>query len=108
MTVDVNAPTTPTFNQILPICSGGTFTLPATSIEGFTGTWSPAVNNTTTTTYTFTPTVGQCANTATLQVTVNSQITPSFNLTFCFLYSSNSPFRILIVFSLVSILSNSN
>ncbi|RQO30614.1 hypothetical protein DBR32_07720, partial [Taibaiella sp. KBW10] len=43
-----------------------------------TGTWSPALNNTATTTYTFTPTVGQCANTATMTITVNPSITPTF------------------------------
>ena len=30
--------------------------LPTTSINGIAGTWSPAIDNTTTTTYTFTPT----------------------------------------------------
>ena len=29
--------------------------LPATSLEGITGSWSPALDNTTTTIYTFTP-----------------------------------------------------
>ncbi len=63
---------TPTFTQVAPICSGATLTaLPTTSDNGVTGTWSPALNNTTTTTYTFTPTVGQCANTATMTITVN-------------------------------------
>src|SRR6185295_3969522 len=44
-----------------------------------TGSWSPALNNTATTTYTFTPTVGQCATTATLTITVNPNIPPTFN-----------------------------
>jgi hypothetical protein len=71
MTVTVNAQTTPTFTQVAAICSGSTFTLPTTSNNGITGTWSPAINNTATTTYTFTPGVGQCATTATMTVTVN-------------------------------------
>ncbi len=75
MTITVNQPTNPNFNQIAPICSGGTFTLPTTSTNSISGTWSPAVNNTTTTTYTFTPNVGVCANTATMTVTVNPQNT---------------------------------
>ena len=63
---------TPTFNLIPPICSGATLaTLPTASLNGITGTWSPALNNTATTTYTFTPTAGQCANTTTLTITVN-------------------------------------
>ncbi|MFN7013273.1 MAG: T9SS type B sorting domain-containing protein, partial [Bacteroidia bacterium] len=54
--------TTPTFTQILPMCSGATTSpLPITSNNGITGTWSPAFNNTTTTSYTFTPASGQCA-----------------------------------------------
>jgi hypothetical protein len=51
---------TPTFTQIGPLCQNSTApTLPATSDNGFAGTWSPATINTTTvgtTTYTFTPT----------------------------------------------------
>jgi gliding motility-associated-like protein len=78
LTVTVNQKTTPTFPPVAPICSGGTLTLPTSSIEGITGTWSPVSNNTATTTYTFTPTAGQCANTATLTVTVNQKTTPTF------------------------------
>jgi gliding motility-associated-like protein len=78
MTVTVNQPTTPTFTQVSAICSGGTFTLPTTSNNGITGTWSPAINNTATTTYTFTPSAGQCATTTTMTVTVNQPITPTF------------------------------
>jgi len=80
ITVNVGAVVTPTFNPVGPICSGATLSaLPTTSLNGITGTWSPAINNTTTTIYTFTPTPGQCANTTTLTVTVNQPITPTFN-----------------------------
>ncbi|MFP9119366.1 concanavalin A lectin, partial [Flavobacterium sp. RNTU_13] len=68
----------PTFTQIAAICSGTSFTLPATSANGITGTWSPAVNNTATTTYTFTPNEGQCATTTTMTVTVGNNIVPTF------------------------------
>ncbi|GAO45734.1 hypothetical protein, partial [Flavihumibacter petaseus] len=78
LTVTVNQPVTPTFAAIPAICSGDALTLPALSTEGITGTWSPAINNTATTTYTFTPAAGQCANTATLTVTVNQPVTPTF------------------------------
>ena len=78
MTVTVNAPATPSFTQVAAICAGGSFTLPTTSNNAITGTWSPAINNAATTTYTFTPTAGQCATTATMTVTVNSSITPTF------------------------------
>ena len=71
--------TVPTFTQVAPICSGGTLSpLPTTSNNGFTGTWSPALNNTATTPYTFTPSTGQCATTATMTITVNQPVTPTF------------------------------
>jgi serine protease inhibitor len=78
LTITVIQPTTPTFNAIAPICNGGSVTLPTTSTNGYTGTWSPAINNTATTTYTFTPTLGQCATTASLVITVNQPVTPTF------------------------------
>src|SRR5439155_549787 len=80
LTITVNPNIPPTFNAVAPICSGATLSaLPTTSNNGFTGTWSPALNNTATTTYTLTPTAGQCATTATLTITVNPNITPTFN-----------------------------
>ncbi|MEI7508306.1 MAG: choice-of-anchor L domain-containing protein [Flavobacterium sp.] len=70
---------TPTFNPIPAICSGGVLnTLPTTSINGIVGSWAPALNNTATTTYTFTPNVGQCGTTTTLTITVNPTVTPTF------------------------------
>jgi serine protease inhibitor len=78
LTVTVNQPVTPTFTAIAPICNGDSLTLPTTSNNGYTGTWSPAIDNTATTTYTFTPTAGQCATTASLTVTVNQPVMPTF------------------------------
>ncbi|MDB0011581.1 T9SS type A sorting domain-containing protein [Crocinitomicaceae bacterium] len=67
--------TTPTFTAIDAFCSGTTApSLESTSTNTITGTWSPAtINNTTVgaSTYTFTSDGGQCANNATLSVTVN-------------------------------------
>ncbi|MDA8535670.1 gliding motility-associated C-terminal domain-containing protein, partial [Flavobacteriales bacterium] len=63
---------------IAPICVGDPLTLPTTSIEGFTGTWSPAINNMATTTYTFTPSTGLCATNATLSISITLKITPTF------------------------------
>ncbi|CAM4020283.1 T9SS type B sorting domain-containing protein [Flavobacterium antarcticum] len=72
--------TVPTFNAVAPICNGETSAaLPATSTNGITGVWSPALNNTATTIYTFTPNAGQCATTVTLTITVYSNVTPTFN-----------------------------
>ncbi len=79
MTITVNPLTTPTFTQVAPICSGVTLSaLPTTSNNGINGVWSPALDNTTTTTYTFTPTAGQCATTQTMTITVNPIVTPTF------------------------------
>ncbi len=79
MNIQVQQPTVPTFNPIAPICAGQTLTaLPTTSLNGITGTWSPALDNTQTTDYTFTPTTGQCAARATLRIVVNPVITPTF------------------------------
>ena len=80
LSITVNTPTTPTFAAVAPICSGAALAaLPTTSTNGITGTWSPALDNTTTTLYTFTPTAGQCATTATLTITINSTtVTPTF------------------------------
>jgi hypothetical protein len=74
LNVTVTALTTPTFTALAPFCAGQTApTLPSTSNNGITGSWSPAtVNNSTSGTYTFTPDPGQCAGSATL----NSTVTP--------------------------------
>ena len=78
MTIVVEQTTTPSFTQIDPICEGDTFTLPSSSNEGITGTWSPAVDNALTTEYTFAPTAGQCASNATMTVVVEQATTPNF------------------------------
>lgn len=78
----VNAPTTPTFNAVAPVCQGSTApTLPTTSTNGINGSWAPAVSTASvgTSTYTFTPTAGQCASTTTINVTVNAPTNPTFN-----------------------------
>ncbi len=71
--VTVTANVTPSFTQVAAFCSGAVISpLPTTSNNGITGTWSPALNNNQTTTYTFTPTAGQCATTATMTITINA------------------------------------
>lgn len=80
MTITVHQPTTPTFASVAPICQGEILNpLPTTSLEGIPGTWSPALDNTETTTYTFTPSGGQCIGTTTLTVIVNPAAVPTFN-----------------------------
>jgi hypothetical protein len=63
-TVVITSLLAPIFTGLpIAICSGGTLNaLPTTSDNGITGTWSPALSNTVTNTYTFTPTAGLCAS----------------------------------------------
>ena len=87
--VAVNQIVTPTFAAVSTICSGETLSsLPSISINGISGTWDPALDNTQTTTYTFTPNTGQCANMGTLTIVVNPTpaipiISASGPLSFC-------------------------
>jgi hypothetical protein len=56
------------------ICYGGAVSLPSTSSNGLSGTWSPTTpSNTATGTYTFTPS-GTCVTTGTYTVNVWPQI----------------------------------
>jgi len=71
-TVTVNPLVTPSFSAVGPYCAGAQIpALPVLSNNAISGNWSPALNNTATTTYTFTPGAGQCANPTTLTVEVN-------------------------------------
>src|SRR4030095_1257591 len=81
MNIVISAQVTPTFTQIGPLCQNSTApALPATSNNGFTGTWSPSTISTArfvTTTYTFTPT-GPCAVVTTMDIVISAQVTPTF------------------------------
>ena len=81
-TVTVNPNITPTFSfgTTSTVCAGTAVpTLPGTSSNGITGTWSPAsVDNQNSGTYTFTPNGAQCATTTTFTVTVNPNVIPTF------------------------------
>ena len=78
MSIVITAQLTPTFTSIAPICVNSTAPLlPATSVNGITGAWTPATINTATagiTTYTFTPTTGQCAATATMNIVITAPV----------------------------------
>lgn len=82
MTITVGS-TVPTFTQVAPICAGAPLAaLPTSSNDStpITGVWSPALDNTQTTTYTFTPTSGVCISVATMTIQVlPATITPTFN-----------------------------
>lgn len=92
------AQTTPIFDPIGPFCALTNFTLPTSSSNGITGTWSPSVNNTVTTDYTFTPTDLTCASPITLTVVISNSVTPTF--------SQLGPYCIGDVFTLPSISIN--
>jgi gliding motility-associated-like protein len=80
MTVTVLAQTTPLFNQVEPICIGSVLEpLPLVSNGGITGNWSPSLNNLATTTYTFAPDPGQCADITTMTIVVNPISTLTVN-----------------------------
>ena len=80
MDITVTPGITPTFASVAEICAGDILDpLPTSSIEGITGSWTPALDNSATTEYTFTPDAGQCAVPATLTITVNPGIIPAFS-----------------------------
>jgi len=68
----------PTFDPIPSQCEGGSSPLPATSLEGATGTWTPAFDPDNSDTYTFTPEDGCCLSPTDLMVTIDPRITPTF------------------------------
>lgn len=62
--------------------------LPGFSLGGDTGTWEPSSINTSTAgtlTYVFTPTPGACADTASVKITINPKVKPTFSIlsTYC-------------------------
>ena len=64
------------FNQVAPVCMGANqVSLPTTPVnpqitDAVTGTWTPPFNNAQTTTYTYTPDLGQCLTSTTMTVVV--------------------------------------
>ncbi|MCD0467277.1 T9SS type A sorting domain-containing protein [Flavobacterium sp. ENC] len=81
----------PTFTAIAAICQGAVLeALPSVSNNGITGTWSPALNNQATTTYTFVPELNACAVQTTLEIVINPAIDASVDYSNGIL-SSNMP-----------------
>lgn len=85
MTIAIWPLVQPTFNQVAAICQDDnlnqlpTVSLP-TILGGISGTWSPAMNNQATTTYTFTPNPNQCATNAQMTIQVWPRPLPSFSM----------------------------
>jgi hypothetical protein len=70
LTVVINEKVKPEFDQIESVCKGGTIALNETSLNNISGTWQPEINNTETTTYTFTSDSNQCADDTSMTVSV--------------------------------------
>ncbi|HEX8562566.1 MAG TPA: T9SS type B sorting domain-containing protein [Flavobacterium sp.] len=83
----------PNFPVIPPFCSGATPpVLAATSPNGITGTWSPAIIDPANGhSYTFTPDSGQCAAAQVLTTTVTPSPQPTFNPITPFCAGSSAP-----------------
>lgn len=80
LTIGITPLTIPDFTPITDVCEGETITLPTTSNNNITGSWSPSFNPNTSTTYTFNPDNGQCADTTTMTVNITPQVTPTFSI----------------------------
>jgi gliding motility-associated-like protein len=76
-------PTTPNFSFVNSLCEGASFVFPTTSINGISGTWTPAFNNQLSATYTFSPDIstilGACASYVNETMTIIPTLSPSFN-----------------------------
>ena len=81
MDITVTPRALPTFDAIAPFCAGTQDpVLPGVSTNGITGTWSPAVNNNASGTYTFTPATNECALPTTLDIIVYPNPVADFNM----------------------------
>ena len=85
--VTISSGITPTFNAIGPFCQSSTPTaLPSSSTNSINGSWNPLTISTSTagtSTYTFTPTAGQCATTKTVSITIKPTTTTNISQTIC-------------------------
>lgn len=71
MTIEITPKTIPVFDSFKALCfNDQSFVLPATSLNGISGNWSPSFNSEKTTTYIFTPFEGQCATQQSVEVVV--------------------------------------
>lgn len=81
LTIQVDPIQSPNFTQLATFCQGASIPLlPTTSSNGINGTWSPPINNQETTTYTFTPNSGECAESLIMTIEIDSYETPIFDL----------------------------
>ena len=80
MTITIIPNIVPQFTQLGPFCIDTPLDpLPTVSLDNITGTWSPAINNQDTTTYTFTPNPGECAFPTQMTINIWPLVQPTFN-----------------------------
>ena len=93
--ITVNPMVNPTFTQLGPYCQNETpGTLTGTSTNGIDGTWNPSIISTASVgnqTYTFTPMAGICANSASMTITINPLLTPTFGTFGPYCQNENAP-----------------
>jgi gliding motility-associated-like protein len=82
MTIVIEDEIVPEFTQIGPLClNSAAPTLPTTSNNGISGSWTPSTINTTvlgTSDYVFTPDAGQCGVEITMTIVIDDEIVPEF------------------------------
>jgi hypothetical protein len=86
LSITVDPLIAPTFNPIDNVCQNSAApVLSTSSLNGITGTWSPAVSTAVagTTVYTFTPDAGQCATSTTISIAVDPVATGEETVTIC-------------------------
>ncbi|MEM6515136.1 MAG: T9SS type B sorting domain-containing protein [Bacteroidota bacterium] len=93
LTIEIIPNDIPIFDNVEPICPGEFIEdLPTTANNGYTGIWLPELNNFETTTYTFTPDVGQgCVEQIALEIIVTDPIIPEFDITNSVCRGNNLP-----------------
>ncbi|UGS21758.1 T9SS type B sorting domain-containing protein [Flavobacterium cyclinae] len=86
----------PDFPNSISLCSGDTPPILATtSPNGITGTWSPAtIDNLNSGNYTFTPSLGSCANPQTISVTILESQLQSFSYSVSGIFTENQSITI--------------
>lgn len=92
LTIEIEEEIEPTFDAVGPFCEGANITaLPTTSVNNISGTWNPEIDNSTTTTYTFTSNDGECAVSTTLEILIEPEITPVFDFVVEYCFGTNIP-----------------
>jgi hypothetical protein len=80
ITLSVEDAIVPSFTTPGPFCEGTEFSLPSESGNGIKGSWTPEINVSESTTYTFTPAENICADKAAVTVIIEDKVTPQFSL----------------------------